>query len=309
MNTRSVLLLPLLLALSAGLAQAGKSTGGTTTSPTSSPIPTMQDWMHTDVGSAWSQGYQGQGITVKVVDDFSSGTRYSGNLGDGSASRRHGEWTLKEASMVAPSASFQTHDLGNTSSVSLGRGLNVLNASYGSYGPAGLNTSTLTFTPRDSSLISYAKNGSAVVAKAAGNDGVAIGSAGAAGVDYLNVALRGTASTIYVGALSSNGSTAAPASLASYSNTAGTDTVVQNQFVVVGVEGGKTGLNGTSFAAPVVSGYAAIVGSKFTRATATQISNQLLNTARQDTITNYNAALHGKGEASLSRALAPIAIK
>jgi subtilisin family serine protease len=68
-------------------------------------------------------------------------------------------------------------------------------------------------------------------------------------------------------------------------------------------------LYGTSFAAPVVSGYAAIVGSKFTRATATQISNQLLNTARQDTIANYSATLYGRGEASLSRALAPLSIK
>ncbi|OGB72729.1 MAG: hypothetical protein A2486_15630 [Burkholderiales bacterium RIFOXYC12_FULL_65_23] len=211
--------------------------------------------------------------------------------------------------MIAPSATFKTHDLSNTSSVGLSRGLNVLNASYGSYGPAGLNASTLVFTPRDSSIIGYASSGSAVVSKAAGNDGVPIGSAGTMGVDYLNVALRGTASAIYVGALSNNGSTIVPASLASYSNTAGTDTVVQNRFLVVGVEGGQTGLYGTSFAAPVVSGYAAIVGSKFTRATATQISNQLLNTARQDTISNYSATLHGRGEASLSRALAPLSIK
>lgn len=306
MNTRPALFLPLLLAISAGLAQAGKATGGTTASLAT---PTAQAWMHTDVGAAWSQGYKGQGITVKLVDDFSSTSTYSGNLGDGSANKRHSEWTLKEASMIAPSATFKTHDLSNTSSVGLSRGLNVLNASYGSYGPAGLNASTLVFTPRDSSIIGYASSGSAVVSKAAGNDGVPIGSAGTMGVDYLNVALRGTASAIYVGALSNNGSTIVPASLASYSNTAGTDTVVQNRFLVVGVEGGQTGLYGTSFAAPVVSGYAAIVGSKFTRATATQISNQLLNTARQDTISNYSATLHGRGEASLSRALAPLSIK
>ena len=100
-----------------------------------------------------------------------------------------------------------------------------------------------------------------------------------------------------------------PASLASYSNTPGSDTVLQRQFLVVGVEGHKTGLYGTSFAAPVVSGYSAILGSKFTRASATQITNQLLNTARQDTISNYNPALHGRGEASLTRALAPVGIQ
>ena len=77
----------------------------------------------------------------------------------------------------------------------------------------------------------------------------------------------------------------------------------------MGVEGNKTGLYGTSFAAPIVSGYAAIIGSKFTSANATQITNQLLNTARQDTIASYNASIHGRGEASLTRALAPVAIK
>lgn len=306
MSPRPALLLPLLLAIATGLAQAGKPNDATATSLAT---PVLQGWMHTDLGPAWAQGYKGQGITVKVVDDFASSTTYGGNLGDGSMSQRHGEWTLKEASMVAPSATFKTHDLGNTSSVSLSRGLNVLNASYGTYGPAGLNTSTLAFTPRDNSIISYAGSGSAVVSKAAGNDSVPIGSAGALGVDYLNLALRGRASAIYVGALNNNGSTTAPASLASYSNTPGTDAVVQNQFLVVGVDGSQTGLYGTSFAAPVVSGYAAIVGSKFTRATASQISNQLLNTARQDTIANYSAALHGRGEASLSRALAPLSIK
>ncbi|MCU0927590.1 MAG: hypothetical protein MUF44_16895, partial [Hydrogenophaga sp.] len=63
------------------------------------------------------------------------------------------------------------------------------------------------------------------------------------------------------------------------------------------------------FAAPVVSGYAAILGSKFKTATPVAITNQLLNTARRDTVKGYNAAVHGRGEASLTRALAPVAIR
>ncbi|TGT79148.1 peptidase S8 and S53 subtilisin kexin sedolisin, partial [Mesorhizobium sp. M8A.F.Ca.ET.161.01.1.1] len=55
--------------------------------------------------------------------------------------------------------------------------------------------------------------------------------------------------------------------------------------------------------------YAAIIGSKFTSATATQITNDLLKTARTDTLANYNPSIYGKGEASLSRALAPVSIK
>ena len=79
--------------------------------------------------------------------------------------------------------------------------------------------------------------------------------------------------------------------------------------LVVGVDGARTGLYGTSFAAPIITGYSAILSSKFTNASSTQIANQLLNTARQDTISNFNAATHGRGEASITRSLAPINIR
>jgi subtilisin family serine protease len=97
--------------------------------------------------------------------------------------------------------------------------------------------------------------------------------------------------------------------MASYSNVAGSNTTVQNQFLVVGVEGHKTGLYGTSFAAPIVSGYAAILSSKFTNANPIQITNQLLVTARKDTVSKYDPAIHGRGEASIARALAPASIQ
>ena len=82
---------------------------------------------------------------------------------------------------------------------------------------------------------------------------------------------------------------------------------------MVGVTGGAlaqggTNLQGTSFAAPQVSSYAAILGSKFPGATALQVTDQLLDTARTDTIRGYDITLHGQGEASLSRALAPLSI-
>lgn len=125
----------------------------------------------------------------------------------------------------------------------------------------------------------------------------------------LNLALKGAPSAIYVGALSRNGSTTAKASLASYSNYAGSDSAVQKNFLVVGVKGDTTGLYGTSFAAPIISGYAAVIGSKFTAATPTQIANQLLTTARTDTLRNYRASVYGRGEASLTRALAPVSIR
>jgi subtilisin family serine protease len=63
---------------------------------------------------------------------------------------------------------------------------------------------------------------------------------------------------------------------------------------------------GTSYAAPVVAGYAAVVMQKFPNLSAANTSNIILDTARTDTINGYSAAIHGKGEASLSRALAPV---
>ncbi|MET3518547.1 MULTISPECIES: S8 family serine peptidase [unclassified Mesorhizobium] len=270
---------------------------------------TVQSWMSPEVGAAWAAGYKGSGVTITIVDDFSSTSRFSGNFGLGTQNQRHGEWTRQEASMVAPLAAIRSKDFSTGSSVALAAGLNVLNLSYGMYARAGYSTSQIGWAPEEASIISYATKGSAVVSKAAGNDAVAVGGIKNGQQDYLNLALVGKASAIFVGALSTNGTTTSKAQLASYSNYAGSNPLVQSHFLVVGVTGSKTGLYGTSFAAPIISGYAAIVGSKFTTATPTQITNQLLNTARTDTLLNYNASVYGKGEASLSRALAPASIR
>jgi subtilisin family serine protease len=271
----------------------------------------LRPWMSKDVGDAWKQGYLGAGTTITFVDDFRSKNFLRGKLGASNESLRHGQWTLKEASLIAPLANVATQDFNSGSSVILtSTGLNILNLSYAMYYQKGLDASKINWTLQESSIIDHAKNGLAVVSKAAGNDAVAIGKPNRSGnVDYLNTSLRGAASAIYVGALIKNGTTAAKASLAYYSNTAGTDLTTQNQFVVVGVENSKTGLLGTSFAAPVISGYAAILGSKFTGASPTDITNQLLSTARTDTVVKYNPATYGRGEASLSRALAPVSMK
>lgn len=277
--------------------------GGTTTAPV------LQSWMSTEVGDAWASGYKGQGVTITVVDDFSSNSGYYGNLAGTTELLRHGEWTLKESSLIAPSAKLKTQDFTSGRSVSLARGLNVINLSYGMMAPTGY--SSVNWSSQEASLIKYATGGAAVISKAAGNDyGTAVGEANKDGqLDYLNRDLIGAQSAIFVGALNKNGTTSSHASIASYSNIAGANTTVQNQFLVVGVEGDKTGLYGTSFAAPVIAGYSAIIGSKFTKATPTQIANQLLNTARQDTISGFSPAVHGRGEASITRALAPVSIQ
>ena len=306
MNTQltlSIATLATLVTVSAGAQEASLMAAAAPSTPV------VQPWMNTEVGAAWSQGYRGQGVTVTVVDDFNSSSVFRGNLSAKSEILRHGQWTFKETSLIAPSATMLSQDYRSGKKVALSKGLNVINLSYGMMAPAGY--SKVGWSAQETSIIDYARNGTAIISKAAGNDsGVAVGAKTKAGqIDYLGRDLIGAQSAIFVGALSSNGTKTAPAKLATYSNVAGTNVEVQKKFLVVGVSSGSTGLQGTSFAAPIISGYAAILGSKFTKSTPTQITNQLLSTARTDTISGYNAAIHGRGEATIARALAPVSIK
>lgn len=271
---------------------------------------TFQDWMSPEVQDAWDDGYTGQGVAITVIDDFNSKDRFVGDLGPGKRFWTHGQWTFEQAGMIAPDADMYKKDYTSRGAVKLQKNrLNVLNLSYGMYIDETRDPDAVRWSLQERSIIAYADMGRAVVVKAAGNDAIAIGDATADGyVDALNVALIGTDSVLFVGALDTNGTVADPASLASYSNYAGTNTEVQDHFLVVGVDGDMTGLYGTSFAAPVVTGYSAILGSKFTSASATDITNRLLDTARTDTINGYDVAIHGQGEASLTRALAPNSI-
>ncbi len=303
---------PLLLAARGGNPNkpnnGGGGGGGDDGSDPQSPV--YYSWMHSGITDAWDLGYLGQDSTITVVDDFSSRTKYFGNFGDGRNRYRHGEWTRKQASMIAPSAAMRSHEFTSGAEVQLGQGFNVINASYGW---VELPSAFSTYDAQESSIIDYATSGAAFVSKSAGNDSIAVGGVIADGiyagyVDYLSTGLIGTSSAVFVGALEHNGSEGNKASLASYSNYAGSNTLVQQQFLVVGVESGTTGLAGTSFAAPIVAGYAAVLSNKFSSATATQVADRLLDTALTDTIHGYDKAIHGMGEASIARAVAPDSI-
>ncbi len=286
---------------------SGKGRAGTpTTESSSSDCRQNADgtfcWMSPDIGEAWASGHTGSGVSVTVVDDFTGQRRVDGDLGRGTQRQRHGEWVAEIAGMVAPGAYMFKHDFSDKSSIRLQEGLNVINLSYSV--PQPLSQHTL-----EQSIVDAAQAGAAVFTKSAGNKSVPVGTPTEGHIDFLALELIGTQSTILVGALEHNGTPENKAKLASYSNYAGSDSEVQNHFLTVGVESDKIGLSGTSVAAPVVAGYAAILGSKFTLATPTQIANQLLDTARTDMLVNYNPATYGRGEASLSRALAPVSIR
>ena len=285
-----------------------------------------------------------RGVTMTFVDDFYSGATRAGNLGDGDYSLTHGEWTSKEGHMIAPLADIAVHDYLSGEAVTLpsySGVFNVLNLSYSdkyntSQETTDLYTAGNLFTAQETSIIDFAKSGAAFVAKSAGNDGgTAVGDSVTSGRgrftqtvrDYLSVGLMDAAgdnpntfSGVWVGALDGNSSVThnpdgtstvqTKVSIADYSTQAGTDERVNANYLMVGVDTALNGgFEGTSFAAPIVSGYAAILASKFKTATPSQVKNQLLKTARQDTINDYSLNVHGQGEASIYRAVAPDSIQ
>ena len=262
----------------------------------------QQAWLYQspEVWAAWRQGYQGQNTVINIHDGFTTEDGFN-----------HGSWVSWFAATTAPSASVVGHQYGGQAIVGITPNkLNIFNMSYGLYSPTG----TGPLVASTAAIIGYAQKGQAVVTFAAGNDAVPMGGVVTSGsergkIDIMSVPLAGQPSAIIVGALSTNGTTSKPASMASYSNTASASPVFQKNFLVVGVDTSAGIPAGTSFAAPIVAGYAAILGSKFTTASPTAVANQLLNTARTDTVAGYNPAIYGRGEASITRALAPASIR
>ncbi len=281
--------------------------------------PKYYDWMSGEVkSSGWDKGYSGQGTQIVTFDFFTTGDPFYAKLDSYNVSARHGSHVGKVTRLLAPNSTLRYVDYNNTQMTAMPidkAKINIINASLGLFTdkdlvkPGEVFGNTLV---RD--MINHSKNGTAIIVKAAGNDAINMGDALTSGAkidkeDGLNTSLITSNSVIYVGALSNFGNVANKASMASYSNKAGTDVEFQKRFLVTGVRAYKIGVGGTSMAAPIVSSYAAIVGSKFKTATPTQVANQLLNTARTDTVMNYDPSIYGKGEVSITRALAPVSLK
>ena len=207
-------------------------------------------------------------------------------------------WNCNNGCGIAPSTGVYNAGIANTATIHNNL-INVLNG--------------VTSVPNLSNF------SNAVITAAAGNDNLD------SKYNLTALALSGNSSVasrlLIVGALDKNGTVASPANKAYYTNYAGSNTAISDRFVMasgtmpwssggVAINGSNFGTYmGTSFAAPIVAGYAAIVMQKFPNLDAVKTSNIILDTARTDTLAchpNCPISIYGKGEASLSRALAPV---
>ena len=239
--------------------------------------------------------------------------------------------------------SLQTGTIKNwDGSAASGTNINVINTSFGAnywaiVGRQGVNVTsadvTTVFNTTQTAANTWAKllDGritytgftltDAVITKSAGNDSITADKESYVKTYATNPNINPR--LLVVGALNFAGSTSYKATLATYSNTAGTDPSVATRFLVasgtdpfatgaVAVDGSAynpTDSMGTSFAAPRVAGFAAIIRQKFPNLNGEKTASILLDTARTDTLTCYpncDSTIYGKGEASLSRALAPV---
>ena len=283
-----------------------------------------------DVLAAWNAGWTGKSVNLLTIDGYST-------IGScNTASTCHGITTMMISDLVAPGATkysldynFSTNgtDINGTSLATLTQ-MKVVNMSFG-INLSGTNALVSALQLVDTGLKVGASQ--AVLVKSAGNNSGQDTYSYTAGGDFLVKGLVDNANTVsrllIVGALNKNGTLASPATIAYYSNYAGSTTAASNRFVVangnapyanggVAMNGANiSGYNsisanlGTSYAAPVVAGYAAVVMQKFPNLTAQNTSSIILDTARYDTLTcnpNCDPTIYGKGEASLSRALAPV---
>ncbi|HIJ87510.1 MAG TPA: S8 family serine peptidase [Desulfuromonadales bacterium] len=182
----------------------------------------------------------------------------------------------------------------------------VVNLSLG-----GTSKSPITNKATYSTQLAYANASTvpnAVYVKAAGNEACTISQTNC---DPSNAVLYNSANfknkTLIVGALNVSGG-----SIATYSNRAGS---YSDRFVVAdgrGIYSSTDGTydEGTSFSAPRVAGYVAILRQKYPQLTASDAASIILSTAKWNSAWGpknaTSQAIYGQGEADLARALSAI---
>ena len=160
----------------------------------------------------------------------------------------------------------------------------------------------------------------AVITKAAGNE------TADAGFEPLNVAYARNASIgprlLIVGATEGYYDQDGGVEIASYSNFAGSDPVIRARFIVANGDSPlsaaafingrpvSTAGRGTSYAAPRVAGYVALLRHKFPNLTANYSADIILDTATYEGLScapdDCRENIYGQGRVDIARALAPV---
>jgi hypothetical protein len=278
------------------------SIGSCTTSVTCHGITTMliTDWT-------------APGATKYYLDYGNAGTIPSGTI----TANTGGGGLTSSTTFQAVNASFGGNYLAN--------GLDPSSASDRAFLATAMSDMITTWTNvfNGTTTLTNAVLTDAVIAKSAGNDSTdsSYEPFVSSYANDANISPR----LLIVGALDKDGKTTSRASLATYSNYAGASTSVSDRFLLANgkapwltndiaangflIAGADSGNVGTSYAAPRVAGYASMLRQKFPNLTGEQSASILLDTARYDTLSCYpscSAAVYGKGEASIWRAMTPV---
>lgn len=283
-----------------------------------------------DVLAAWAKGWTGAGTRVLIIDGA------FGQTGD-FVLDNHGIIVSRVLGQYAPGATLLYKDLdtddflltsapslldGTPSSLVGSNPVHAVNLSFSFNFPL-LNSATLSVLKGQAGFVYEGVDlTDATVTASAGNDTSSLTSL----TSSLPFALVNDAvtlpRTLIVGAIEVDATDGGRA-LASYSNTPGTSTTLQNRFLVAsgqaswaegyfaidGTQVSALTTQGTSFAAPRVAAFASILRQKFPSISGEQAASILLDTATTEGLScfpNCSAQVYGRGEVSLTRALAPI---
>ena len=293
----------------------------------------------TDVINAWRGGWTGRGVNVLVIDEFYDLLDNNGSY--------HGQLVGSIVRQYAPGANIygipweedlyfnsnnilgyedgERHIFPTTTAIHASN----LSFSYGLIPEESLDLEVNFWVSAFKGVTGFKFRRTdltdSVAVLAAGNDTLDTGAVNLLAKSFAED-LSLSSRTLIVGAIRVDPVTGTR-EMASYSNLAGANTAVQNRFLVangdanyvagefvVTTDAGsfsQTAAQGTSFAAPRVTAYAAILRQKFPNITGAQAASILLDTARTDTLScdpfpGCDPAIYGQGEASLSRALAPV---
>ena len=247
------------------------------------------------------QGITGEGVSIAVVDGFKHNVTHGAHVKTIVDSIATGA-SVTAVNNAESDGSPDTNILFNTTILN---DYDIVNASWGLYlekedlKSGGLSDATsITQLHNELTAIGLTPKyrGNALQVIAAANDSKSCATITQCNVVAINAALRNE-NFVVVGALNDEGT-----KLDSYSNKAG---LLMNNFISAPVWETSEGARGTSYAAPIVSGTAALIMDKFNNTNANNTLDIIFSTADDLGVKGVDA-VYGHGRLNIGRALSPV---